>query len=54
MKKVEQNQKATGEARKPYEAPQLTIYGTINQITEATTNGKFADGGTGMLSMGSG
>ncbi len=36
-------------ARKPYQPPELVVYGNISEITRAVDNkGKTADGGGGM------
>lgn len=51
MKRIKQN--AAGKVKKAYSKPELTVYGTINQITESTANGPVADGGKGQTSMGS-
>jgi hypothetical protein len=51
MKRIKQKQNTVDKAKKSYKRPELTVYGTINQITESVTGGKNADGGTGKLSM---
>lgn len=53
MKKIKQNKNIVDKVKKSYKKPELTIFGTINQITENTSNGPIADGGTGKTSMGS-
>lgn len=51
MKKVKQKHNSAAKIRKIYKKPELTVFGTINQLTESLTSGKFSDGGTGKTSM---
>lgn len=49
-----QKQNITKVPKKDYHKPKLTIFGSINAITESTANGPTSDGGgKGQLSMGS-
>lgn len=45
MKIIKQKQNTVDKVKKTYKRPELTIFGTINQITENTSMGPQADGG---------
>lgn len=51
MKIIKQKQNTVDKVKKNYKRPELTIFGTINQITENTSMGPVSDAGKGQNSM---